>query len=102
MEQRQEEFQAMATDTTHRLDTAISEPGGLLSRAALQLRQFMCGLHGHDSLMHFEQGRISLLCASCGHETPGWEIKQKHATRTKPEPSPRVVRMPLVQERRVA
>jgi len=92
----------MAIDPTHRLANIFSEADGLLPRAALQFRQFVCGLHGHDSLMHFEQGRISLLCASCGHETPGWEIKQKHATRTKPEPSPRVVRMPLVQERRVA
>ena len=92
----------MAIDTAHRLENALSEPDGLLSRAALQLRQFVCGLHGHDALMHFEQGRISLLCASCGHETPGWEIKQAHATGAKSEPSRRVLRMPLMHERRVA
>ena len=92
----------MAIDTAHRLETAISEPDGLLSRAALQLRQFVCGLHGHDSLMHFEQGRISLLCTSCGHESPGWEIKQSHATSLKSEPPRRVVRMPLMHQRRVA
>jgi len=92
----------MATDTTHRLDTAFSEPDGLLSRAALQLRQFMCGLHGHDSLMHFEQGRISLLCASCGHETPGWDIKKSPAAGLTSEPSRRIARMPLIRERRVA
>src|SRR5829696_1604142 len=57
---------------THTATTTHPEPEGLLSRAVLQLRQFMCGLHGHDTLKHFERGRISLLCASCGHETPGW------------------------------
>ena len=91
----------MATDTANRLDT-ISEPDGLLSKAALQLRQFVCGLHGHDSLMHFEQGRISLLCSSCGHETPGWEVKPSALHRTRAETSARIVRMPLVHERRVA
>jgi hypothetical protein len=42
----------MATDTAHQFETT-PETDGLLSRAALQLRQFICGLHGHDSLMHF-------------------------------------------------
>jgi len=92
----------MATNTAHRFDTTFTEPDGLLSKAALQLRQFVCGLHGHDSLMHFERGRISLLCASCGHETPGWEITETTATVQKPAQSPRIVRMPLVHERRVA
>ena len=38
----------MATDT---LSTTTSTPEheGVLTRAALQLRQFVCGLHGHDS-----------------------------------------------------
>ena len=92
----------MATDTAHRVDTTFTEPDGLLSKTALQLRQFVCGLHGHDLLMHFEQGRISLLCASCGHETPGWEIKETTATVERSQSPPRIVRMPLAHERRVA
>ena len=92
----------MATDTAHRIDTAPNEPEGLLSRATLQLRQFVCGLHGHDSLMHFEQGRISLQCVSCGHQTPGWDIKQSHATSLNAESPRPIVRMPLVHEQRVA
>jgi hypothetical protein len=91
----------MATHIAHRLETN-PEPGSLLSKAASQLRQFVCGLHGHDSLMHFEQGRISLLCASCGHETPGWEVKASSLQRTRSESSPRIVHLPLVHERRVA
>ena len=91
----------MATDTGHRVDTTFTEPDGLLSKTALQVRQLVCGLHGHDLLMHFEQGRISLLCASCGHQTPGWEIETT-ATVQKSQSSPRTVRMPLLHERRVA
>jgi hypothetical protein len=52
--------------------------------------------------MHFEQGRISLLCASCGHETPGWDIKKSPAAGLTSEPSRRIARMPLIRERRVA
>jgi hypothetical protein len=40
------------------------------------MRHFVCGLHGHDELLQFGKGRLSLKCASCGHESPGWEIKQ--------------------------
>jgi hypothetical protein len=70
----------------------------MMSRVGEQLRQFICGLHGHDSLLHFGDGRVSLLCSSCGHETPGWEVKRRGADR----PEPHVVHMPLVTERRVA
>jgi hypothetical protein len=89
----------MATDTVHQI-TTTPEPDGALTRAVLQLRQFVCGLHGHDSLMHFERGRISLLCSTCGYETPGWDVKG--AARRDGGESSRVVSMPLVRERRVA
>jgi hypothetical protein len=73
----------------------------VLSRAAVQLRQFMCGLHGHDTLKHFEHGRISLLCTSCGYESPGWEVRATGVRREGAESS-RVVSMPLVREHRAA
>ena len=79
---------------------------GILSRAALQLRQLMCGLHGHDTLMHFDHGHISLLCTSCGYETPGWDVAaaepRREAAQSPNDISPRVVRLPLIEERRVA
>ena len=79
---------------------------GIMTRAMDQMRQFMCGLHGHDALLHFEQGRISLQCTSCGYETPGWDLKGSHAhaasARQNPLRGARVVQMPLVGERRVA
>ena len=75
-----------------------------MSRVGERVFQFICGLHGHDALMHFGDGRVSLLCSSCGHETPGWEVKGKGtlARREANRQVARVVRMPLVGERRVA
>jgi len=67
-----------------------------------KVRQSICGLHGHDSLLHFEQGRLSLLCSSCGHETPGWDVKSRPAHQEPARPKRRVVRMRLIGERRVA
>jgi len=81
--------------------TVSAQHPGVMSRIGEQLRRLICGLHGHDSLLHFGDGRVSLLCSSCGHETPGWDVKgtaRREAVRTEP----RVVRMPLVSERRVA
>jgi hypothetical protein len=68
-----------------------------------KVRHFLCGLHGHDALLHFENGRMSLQCTSCGYETPGWDLRAhdepRHAAAVE---APRVVHMPLVGERRVA
>ncbi len=69
-----------------------------------KVRQFFCGLHGHDALLHFERGRMSLQCTSCGYETPGWDLR---AADEPPQTAEfkslrRVVRMPFVGQRRVA
>jgi hypothetical protein len=66
-----------------------------------KVRQFLCGLHGHDALLHFGRGRISLQCASCGYETPGWEVRSAKELSKKAE-SAQVVQLPLVDHRRVA
>ncbi len=57
----------------HEYENGITQ-SGIVERALLALRQFMCGLHGHDALLHFEQERLSLRCVSCGYETPGWDL----------------------------
>ena len=92
----------MVTDTQQMMTAA--QPGtGVMTRAAGQFRQFICGLHGHDVLLHFEQGRMSLQCTSCGYETPGWDLRSQHRPQsTAVSKSPSVVRIPLVSERRVA
>ena len=69
-----------------------------------KVRQFLCGLHGHDALLHFEHGRMSLQCTSFGYETPGWDLR----TTEEPPPhaaefdSPRMLRVPFARERHVA
>jgi hypothetical protein len=47
---------------------------GFVSRAINRLGQVMCGLKGHDSVLHFEGKRVMMRCTSCGHDTPGWEV----------------------------
>ena len=83
---------------------ATTQPSsGLVGRAAESVRQFICGLHGHDALLHFEQGRISLQCTSCGYETPGWDVQGHTEDNGTPvNPKPRMMRVPLVGQRRAA
>jgi hypothetical protein len=38
------------------------------------LGQRLCAFSGHHLLPAFEQQRMMLRCAHCGHETPGWSL----------------------------
>ena len=49
---------------------------GIGARVLVWLKEFYCGLHGHDNLMQFGKERVYLQCASCGHETPGWMLTE--------------------------
>ena len=77
---------------------------GLSGRMFDWLRQTLCGWHGHDTLLHFERERISLRCASCGHETPGWALDEAPPTVTIRSDAHRHVpaRPQLVSARRIA
>jgi hypothetical protein len=77
---------------------------GLSGRALHWLRQTLCGLHGHDTLLRFEHERLSLRCASCGHETPGWELNEVPPTITVRGDARRhaIARPQLVSARRIA
>ena len=78
---------------------------GIRTRVLTWLRQLYCGLHGHDRLLHFEKDRISLLCASCGHDSPGWEISETSrpaAVRARGEARRPALRPRLVGVRRIA
>jgi hypothetical protein len=68
------------------------------------LRQAFCSLHGHDTMLHFEQERMSLRCVSCGHETPGWSLNEVPPTVTIRGDARRLamVRPQLVSARRIA
>ena len=50
---------------------------GLVARAFGRLGQMMCGLRGHDSVLHFEGKRVMMRCTSCGHDSPGWEMSSR-------------------------
>jgi hypothetical protein len=81
----------------------VTTAPGSLTRFVGQVRQFICSLHGHDSLLHFEKGRLSLLCSTCGYETPGWDVKGAPAVqRGTVETKPRFIRMPALRMRRIA
>jgi NAD-dependent SIR2 family protein deacetylase len=47
---------------------------GLMARMVTRLGRAVCGLHGHDAVLHFEGSRVMMRCTSCGHDTPGREI----------------------------
>ncbi len=68
-----------------------------------RVRQMFCGLHGHDTLLHFEHDRMSLRCASCGHETPGWELNEAPPTVTiRGDGRRHMLRPQLISTRRIA
>ena len=70
----------MVTNYPQQLAAAAEAGGGtsarkrFLSRAMARVGQVLCGLGGHESVLHFEGNRVMMRCTSCGHDTPGWEI----------------------------
>ena len=51
-----------------------SNGGGVVGRVVTRIGQAICGLRGHDAILHYEANRVMMRCTSCGHDTPGWEI----------------------------
>ena len=94
----------MATAREALRPTATVERAGVFARVMESLRQMFCGLRGHDTLLHFEDERMSLRCVSCGHETPGWELNEVPPTVTVRGDARRhaLVRPQLVSARRIA
>jgi hypothetical protein len=75
----------------------------LAARMMFSLKRALCGLHGHDNLMHFEKDRMFLQCVSCGHESPGWVLPDTRPyERTAPVRRRPVIAPHFVGERRVA
>lgn len=52
------------------------EPQGALVGLSRRLHSLICGMSGHDLLLHVEPGRLALRCISCPYETPGWALKR--------------------------
>jgi hypothetical protein len=106
-----EEQQKMVTNYPHSVASHedVSTRGeahgeGIGERVMDRLRHMMCGLHGHDTLLQFEQGRMFLRCVSCGHETPGWEVIEPQASVTLRDGARHhaIGRQQLIGERRIA
>ena len=57
-----------------RVATDDGQAGAVVERAMTRLGQLLCGMRGHDAVLHFEGKRVMMRCTSCGHDTPGWEI----------------------------
>jgi hypothetical protein len=39
--------------------------------------QMRCAITGHNALLRYEPKRLSLQCATCGYESPGWELSRE-------------------------
>ena len=86
-------------------DAADRAGDGYATRVFWWLRQTCCGLSGHDALLKFGRNRMFLQCASCGHESPGWELNETTAPRITLRGDARrlgLMRPHLVSERRIA
>jgi hypothetical protein len=97
-------YPQIASGETIRPRDDDGEDIGIGARVKVWLREAYCGLHGHDNLLHFEKDRMALQCASCGHQTPGWELHeaQRPAVRVRTETRRPVLRPRLVSARRIA
>jgi hypothetical protein len=94
----------IASHNKLRTNSGDTQEEGFGNRAFDWLRQMFCGLHGHDTMLRFEQERISLRCVSCGHETPGWSLNETPPTLTARGDNRRraLARPQLVSARRIA
>lgn len=48
------------------------------------LRQFLCGLRGHDDVFAYGVRRTFLRCTSCGRETKGFDYNAARPKLTQP------------------
>jgi hypothetical protein len=58
-------------------EITYEKTSGAVGRAFGRLGQLMCGMRGHDSILHFEDKRVMMRCTSCGYDTPGWEVNSR-------------------------
>ena len=68
-------MQLLETRPAEQLESSPGPP------ALGKVGQVICSLRGHDLLLHFEHDRLSLQCANCGWESPGWIIEGHHYER---------------------
>jgi hypothetical protein len=64
--------QQLTAATTRGLDAQTT--ASVVNRTVARFGQLLCGLRGHDAVLHFEGKRVMMRCTSCGHDSPGWEV----------------------------
>ena len=57
-----------------RASFSASHPREWARHLAACVRRTLCGMRGHDLVLHFEPRRVSLQCVDCGWESSGWTI----------------------------
>ena len=55
-------------------EVTFERTGTVIARSMARLGQLICGLRGHDAVLHFSSNKVLMRCTSCGHESPGWEV----------------------------
>ena len=58
-------------------EVTFERTGNAMARAMARLGQLVCGLRGHDAVLHFASNKVLMRCTSCGHESPGWEVSSR-------------------------
>ena len=51
-----------------------TQEASFFGRVVESIRQSLCGMGGHDSVLHFEKNKVLLRCTSCGYDSPGWDV----------------------------
>lgn len=76
-------MEAMVTNYPQRL-TAVGQQNigtALVARTVTRLGQLLCGVRGHETVMHREGKRMMMRCTTCGYDTPGVEISEREPRR---------------------
>jgi hypothetical protein len=96
--------QIASTERPTSVGYANREDDGIGARVWTWFLQVYCGLHGHDRLLHFEKDRMSLRCASCGHDSPGWELTEtlRPVVRARTESRRAALSPQFIRARRIA
>jgi hypothetical protein len=83
--------------------TPESAQEGILQKMSGRIGQFLCGLSGHERMVQFQRDRMFLRCVSCGHESPGWQLRKAAlSARRNPAAERPPARPHLISSRRVA
>lgn len=74
----------------HPPPSTVAQTAQLGAVTLSRVRQFLCAIRGHDLFLHFERRRLSVQCARCGWDSPGWTIDRCMSRPHPSEERPRV------------